>query len=268
MSQSTKESNPPLLVEKDGAVTTIIINDAPWNRLSLEFMDELEVLTEKLASDKSVRAVMITGAGDDHFSVGMNLKQLAGAFNSMSALESILDQRLRVLTAIENMSKPWIAAMYGYCLGGGLELPLACHFRFAAVEGARIGLPELDIGSVPAWGGTARLVRCVGRMHALDMVLRAKKISGPEALQIGLVNEVWPNNELKQRAHDLARELSEMPAGAVAGVLKCVVGAGERSLHEGLYEERQAVLQTSGTKDQMEGMMAFLEKRKPEFNAD
>jgi enoyl-CoA hydratase/carnithine racemase len=268
MSNSVKDSNAPLLVEQDGAVTTITINDEPWNRMSLEFMNELEVQVEKLAADKSVRAVVITSAGDKHFSVGMDLKQLVESAGSRSLIESILDQRLRVLSAIENMKKPWIATLFGFCLGGGLELPLACHFRLAAAENARIGLPEMEIGSIPAWGGSARLVRCVGRMHALDMILRAKKVSGPEALRIGLVNEVWPNNELKQRAQDLAKELSEMPAGSVAGVLKCVVGVGELSLQEGLYAERQAVLNTLGSRDQLEGMIAFMEKRKPKFNQE
>ena len=266
MTDSKTEVKPPLHIQKDGAVTTISINDAPWNRMSLEFMNELEVLVEDLAGDKSVRAVVITGDGDEHFSVGMHLKQMAGTVKSRGDLEAILDQRLRVLAAIENMEKPWIATLFGYCLGGGLELPLACHFRLAAAEGAKIGLPELDIGAVPAWGGTARLTRCVGRMHALDMILRAKHISGPEALRIGLVNEIWPMPELKQKAHDLAVQLSEMPAGSVAGVLKCVVGAGEQSLQEGLYAERQAVLRNRGSKNSREGMMAFIEKRKPKFN--
>ena len=268
MTDSSTAAKPPLVVEKDGGVTIISINDAPWNRMSMEFMDELEVLVEKLASDKSVRAVVITGAGDEHFSVGMHLKQLAASVKSRGDMESVLDQRLRVLAAIENMDKPWIATLYGYCLGGGLELPLACHFRLAAAKGAKIGLPEMDIGSVPAWGGSARLTRCVGRMHTLDMVLRAKHISGPEALRIGLVNEVWPMAELKQKANELAWQLGAMPAGAVASVLKCVVGAGERSLQEGIYEERQAVLRNRGSKNQMEGMLAFIEKRKPVFNQD
>ncbi len=129
-------------------------------------------------------------------------------------------------------------------------------------------MPELEIGSLPAWGGSARLTRCVGRMHALDMILRAKHISGPEAYRIGLVNEVWPMAELKQKAHELAVELSEMPAGSVAGALRCVVGAGEQSLQEGIYEERQAVLRNRGSKNSMEGMMAFIEKRKPVFNQE
>jgi enoyl-CoA hydratase len=177
----------------------------------------------------------------------------------------VLDQRLRVLDAIENLPKPVIAVLYGYCLGGGLELPLACHFRLAA-EDARIGLPELDLGTVPAWGGSARLTRCVGRSHALDMILRARKISGPEALRIGLVNVVWPIGELFGRAAELARELAGMPAIAVAEMLRCIVGAGEKSLAESIADERRAVLATMGTPDQREGMQAFVEKRRPRFN--
>jgi enoyl-CoA hydratase len=255
-------------VERDGAVATLVINDEPMNRMSLDFMDQLEVQLGELAADRSVRALVFTGAGDANFSVGMDLKQMPEGVRRQGSFEAVLDQRLRVLATIENMEKPAIATLYGYCLGGGLELPLACHFRLAAAEGAKIGLPELDLGSLPAWGGTARLARCVGRDHALDMILRAKKISGPEALRIGLVNEVWPNSELRQRAHELAKELADMPAISVAGVLKCVVAAGEKSLEEALAEERRAVLRTGGTKDQQEGMRAFLEKRKPRFTGE
>jgi enoyl-CoA hydratase len=126
----------------------------------------------------------------------------------------------------------------------------------------------MDLGSVPAWGGTARLTRCVGRDHALDMILRGKKISGPEALRIGLVGEVHPNAELKGRAHELAKELAAMPPIAVAGVLRCVVEAGEKTLEEALAEERRAVMRTMGTEDQKEGMRAFLEKRRPRFTGE
>jgi enoyl-CoA hydratase/carnithine racemase len=267
VTNSAKES-PPLLLERDGAVATVMINDPPMNRMSLEFMDELERRVDALASAKSVRAVVITGAGDANFSVGMDLKELPEGVRRKGSIEAVLDQRLRVLAAIENMEKPVIAVLYGYCLGGGLELPLACHFRVAAAEGAKIGLPELDLGTVPAWGGTARLTRCVGRAAALDMILRAKKISGPEALRIGLVHEVCPNSDLKRRAHELAQELAAMPSIAVAGVLKCVIGTGEKSLEEALAEERRAVMRTMGTKDQQEGMKAFLEKRKPNFTGE
>jgi enoyl-CoA hydratase len=236
--------------------------------MSLEFMDALEAEVARVADDPGVRAVVLRGSGEGHFSVGMDLKQLPEGVARMGSLETVLDQRLRVLSAIENLPKPVIAVLYGYCLGGGLELPLACHFRLAAAEGAKIGLPELDLGTVPAWGGSARLTRCVGRDQALEMILRAKKISGPEALRIGLVHEVWPLDELFERAEALASELAEKPARAVAGVLRCVVGAGELPLAQGIAEERRAVLATMGTADQLEGMQAFLEKRRPRFNRE
>ncbi len=255
-----------LRIERDGAVVTLINNDPPRNRMTLEYMDALEAEIAAARDDPSIRAVVITSAGDEHFSVGMDLKQLPEGIQRLGSLEAVFDQRLRVLRAIETLEKPVIATLFGYCLGGGLELPLACHFRLAAEDGAKIGLPEMDLGSIPAWGGTARLTRCVGRDHALDLILRAKKISGPEARRIGLVHEVWPNAELKARAAALAQELAAMPALAVAGVLRCVVTAGEQSLEEALAVERAAVMATMGSPDQQEGMRAFLEKRRPVFN--
>ena len=159
-----------------------------------------------------------------------------------------------------------VATLFGYCLGGGLELPLACHFRLAASEGARIGLPELDLGTVPAWGGTARLTRTVGRANALDMILRAKKIDGPRALAIGLVHELHPVAELKERAMHLARELAARPPIAVAGVLRAVVGAEHLPLDDALWVEREAVRRCNRSADQAEGMAAFMEKRPPQFS--
>jgi enoyl-CoA hydratase/carnithine racemase len=268
MSPDTKNHDGSLLIERDGAVETLVINDAPRNRMGLDFMDALEAEVARLVDDSGVRAVVIRGSGEENFSVGMDLKQLPEGVARMGSVEAVLDQRLRVLSAIENLPKPVIAILYGYCLGGGLELPLACHFRLAAAEGAMIGLPELHLGTVPAWGGSARLTRCVGRNHALDMILRAKRISGPEALRIGLVNEVWPIDELFRRAGDIAHQLADMPAVAVQGMLRCVVGAAEKSLTEAIAEERRAVLSTMGTPDQREGMLAFLEKRAPRFNRE
>ena len=164
------------------------------------------------------------------------------------------------------MQKPWIVTLFGYCLGGGLELPLGCHFRLAADEGAHIGLPELDLGAVPAWGGSARLAKCVGENHAMDMILRSKKISGNEALAIGLVHEVWPLKELKEAALSLAHELASQPAQAVKSMMKVLVNSSDRELEDLLMEERKAVKANSETKDSKEGMLAFLEKRKPIFN--
>lgn len=256
----------PLLLEQQDAVAIIAINDAPRNRMTLEFIDELEQLVEKIAADSSIRAVVLTAEGNDNFSVGMNLKQLPQGIERMGSPDALFDQRLRVISAIETMGKPWIVTLFGYCLGGGLELPLGCHFRLAADEGAQIGLPEMDLGTVPAWGGSARLSKCVGRDHALDMILRGKKVTGPEAHRIGLVHEVWPLAELKGRAIELAQELAAQPALAVSGVLDVVVGSEDKTLEELLQAERAAVKRTLASPDLQEGMQAFLEKRKPIFN--
>ena len=261
-------STDALLVDQDGGVLTLTNNDAPRNRMSLAYMDALEDAVRDAAVDPSVRALVFTAAGDEHFSVGMDLKELMAGAADRGGFEAVLDQRLRVLSAIENMSKPSVATLYGYCLGGGLELPLACHFRLAASTGARIGLPELDLGTVPAWGGTARLTRCVGRDQALDMILRAKKIDGEHAVRIGLAHEVHPMEQLKSAADALAHELAAMPPRAVAGVLRCVVGAGDAPFDEAIAAERRAVVDCSGTADQMEGMRAFLEKRRPVFTGE
>ena len=253
------------VVERRGKVAILTINDPPHNPMSMAFMDRLESLVTDIAADPAVRAVVLTAAGDKNFSVGMNLKEISGSLGDREALDAIFDQRLRVLAAIENMDKPWIATLFGNCLGGGLELPLACHFRLAAQDGARIGLPELHLGTVPAWGGSARLARRVGRDQAIDLILRAKTLSGPEALNIGLVTEVWPNDKLKQRAVELAEELAAMPRLAVATMLHCLVTSDEKTLTESLRDERDAVHATLASPDAMEGLSAFVEKRRPVF---
>ena len=257
-----------LLYETKEAVAILTINDAPYNRMSLDFMDQLENMVNKISVDSSIRAVVLTASGLDNFSVGMNLKQLPEGVERKGSRDALFDQRLSVIEKIENMNKPWIVTLFGYCLGGGLEIPLGCHFRLAASEDAQIGLPELDLGAVPAWGGSARLAKCVGEHYAMDMILRSKKISGKRALEIGLVHEVWPLENLKDAAIQLAKELANQPAKAVESMMKVLVNSSDRSLKELIEEERQAVKDNSGTKDSLEGMTAFLEKRKPIFNQD
>jgi len=258
----------PLLIVREGAVMSLIINDAPWNRLSFAYMDALEAAVREAATDPTVRVLVFTAEGDANFSVGMDLKQATREGEARGGWEAILDQRLRVLAQIESLEKPSIATLFGYCLGGGLELPLACHFRLAADTGAQIGLPEMELGTVPAWGGTARLTRCVGRDRALDMILRARKIDGREALRIGLVQSIHPLAELKVAALALAHELAEQPPLAMAGALRCIVGAGEKPLNEALAEERRAFRRCLASSDQAEGMRAFVEKRRPVFRGN
>lgn len=255
-----------LIFEIDDAVAILTINDAPYNRMSLGFMDALEEMVTKIEKDDSIRAVVLTANGLDNFSVGMNLKQFSEGVEKKGSSDALFDQRLKVIAAIETMQKPWIVTMFGYCLGGGLEVPLGCHFRLAADEGAQIGLPELDLGAVPAWGGSARLAKCVGENQAMDMILRSKKISGKKALEIGLVHEIWPIKELKGAALSLAHELAAQPAQAVKSMMKVLVNSNDRELEELLVEERKAVKDNANTKDSKEGMLSFLEKRKPIFN--
>ena len=256
----------PLLLNCENAVAIISVNDVPYNRMTLAFVDRLETVVNEIADDDSIRAVVLTAEGLDNFSVGMNLKQLPEGIARKGTVDALLDQRLRVIAAIENMHKPWVATLFGYCLGGGLEVPLGCHFRLAAAEGAQIGLPEMDLGTVPAWGGSARLSKCVGRDQALNMILRGKKISGPEALQIGLVQEVWPLAELKSKALKLAEDLAAQPVQSVKGMLETIVGCEDKSLQDLLKAERRAVLNSLNTPDSREGMAAFIEKRRPMFN--
>ena len=256
----------PITISIENNVATITNNDAPYNRMTLEYMDALEEALPEIGADDSVRALIFTAAGKENFSVGMNLKQLGEGVEKKGSFDAVLDQRLRVLSVIENLGKPSIATLFGYCLGGGLELPLACHFRIAAAEGAKIGLPEMDLGTVPAWGGSARLPRVVGRDVAMDMILRGRMIDAHEALKIGLVSEVRPVEELKKRAQELGEELAKQPRLAVKGMLDTLVGFETKTLQQSIEDERAAVHLTQGTPDANEGMLAFLEKREPRFN--
>ena len=256
----------PITISIKNNVATISNNDAPYNRMTLEYMDALEAALPGLGADDKVRALVFTAAGEEHFSVGMNLKQLGEGIEKKGSFDAVLDQRLRVLSQIENLGKPSIATLFGYCLGGGLELPLACHFRIAAADDAKIGLPEMDLGTVPAWGGSARLPRVVGRDAAIDMILRGRMIDANEALRIGLVGEIHPLGDLKKRAQELGEELAKQPRLAVKGMLDTLVGFETKTLGQSIEDERAAVHLTQGTPDANEGMLAFLEKREPKFN--
>lgn len=256
----------PITISIENNVATITNNDAPYNRMTLEYMDALEEALPELGADDNVRALIFTAAGEENFSVGMNLKQLGEGVEKKGSFDAVLDQRLRVLSMIENLGKPSIATLFGYCLGGGLELPLACHFRIAAAQGAKIGLPEMDLGTVPAWGGSARLPRVVGRDAAIDMILRGRVIDADEALRIGLVSETCSVGDLKKRAQELGEELAKQPRLAVKGMLDTLVGFETKTLQQSIEDERAAVHLTQGTPDANEGMLAFIEKREPKFN--
>lgn len=256
----------PYLFSVADNVATFSINDAPWNLMSVEYIDRLEEQLPDVLADERIRAMIFTGEGLDHFSAGMNLRQIPEGIKRAGSPEAFFGQRHRVLDMIENGGTPAIATLFGYCLGGGLELPLACHFRIAADAGAQIGLPEMDLGSVPAWGGSARLPRAVGRTYALDMILRGRKIDGAQAHRIGLVTEILPVADIKSRAQELGQELASQPRAAVKSMLEVIVGYETKTLDQSMNDEKAAVAANRGSADSMEGMRAFMEKRKPVFN--
>ena len=256
----------PYLYRVTNAVATFSVNDAPWNLMSLQYIDRLEEQLPDLLADDAIRAMVFTGEGEANFSAGMNLRQIPEGIKRAGSPEAFFGQRHRVMDMIENGGTPAIATLFGFCLGGGLELPLACHFRLAADQGAQIGLPEMDLGSVPAWGGSARLPRAVGRAHALDMILRGLKIDGEHAYRIGLVSELVPMAELKARAQALGEEIAAQPREAVKSMLDVLVGFETKTLAESLADEGAAVTANRGSVNSLEGMQAFMEKRKPVFN--
>jgi enoyl-CoA hydratase len=252
-----------IVVTRDGLVATIELNDPPLNRLGIALFDALEKAVDELAPDDSVRAIVLRGAGGKNFSVGADIREF-GMAASERGVKRFIGQRLEVIRRIETMKKPVVCAIRGACLGGGLEIALGCHFRIAA-RGAKIGLPEVELGVVPAWGGTQRLTRTIGRARALDVMLRAKNLSADEALEAGIVSEVCEPAELDGRAAALAEELAAKAPIAVAGILEAVVVGGPKSLDDGLAYEYAALERSITSQDMQEGVMAFLQKRKPEF---
>ena len=257
---STEE---PLIVRHEDWVATIELNDPPYNRLGMALIDALEQAVQQLEEDRAIRAVILRGAGDENFSVGADIREF-GAAAAGRGVKDFIEQRLRVIRRIETMSKPVVCAIIGACLGGGLEIALACHFRIAA-RGATIGLPEVELGVVPAWGGTQRLTRAVGRARALEVMLLAKKLSADEAFEAGLLTAVCEPSELDKQVSALATDLASKEPLAVAGILDAVIQGGPKPLTEGLAHEYAALETVIASEDLQEGVLAFFQKRPPNF---
>jgi len=253
----------PIIVLRDGSVATIELNDPPYNRLGMALIDMLERVIQQIDKDESIRAVVLRGSGDENFSVGADIREF-GAAAGGRGVRDFIDQRLRVIRRIETMRKPVVCAIRGACLGGGLEIALGCHFRIAA-RGAKIGLPEIELGVVPAWGGTQRLTRTIGRARALEIMLLAKKLDAREAFEAGVVTAVCEPDELDAQAQALAAELASKAPLAIAGILDAVIQGGPKSLEEGLAHEYAALERVIQSEDLQEGVLAFFQKRPPTF---
>ncbi|MFN8581721.1 MAG: enoyl-CoA hydratase-related protein [Gemmatimonadaceae bacterium] len=216
---------------------------------------------DEASRDRGVGAVIITGAGDKAFVAGADI----GEFAERTVVDqSRVMQDRSVQDAIERLPKPVIAAINGYCLGGGLELAMACDVRLAALS-ATFGQPEINLGIIPGGGGTQRLPRLIGLGAALKLVLTGEPIPANEALRLGLVEEVLSSEELLSRAVLLATRMASRPAVAVAAAKEATRAAMSTTLAEGLRVERGLYLLCFASRDKAEGVDAFLSKRPPQF---
>lgn len=242
---------------------TITINNP--DRLNALDVDHLEALLDAFraaAGDASVRAIILTGAGDKAFVAGANIKQMS----TMSPGEAMRFARLghAVGTAIERTPQPVIAAVNGFALGGGCELALACDIRICSTNAA-FAQPEVGLGIPPGWGGTQRLPRVVGKGIASELIFTGRRIKADEALRIGLVNAVHAPETLLEHARELAAEIVANSPAAIRLSKRLIARSEDAHPSAGLAEEAHAFAEVFGSHDQQAGMKAFLEKRKPVF---
>lgn len=249
-------------LETKDHVCILSINHPPVNSFNYSTIQDMELAVDEIESNREIRAVIITGAGEKGFSSGFDVTDVANA-GAMEKKGSVLWTRL------ENMSKPIIAAMNGFALGAGCELALACHFRIIEDKPkARISLPELKLGMFPLWGGTQRLPMIVGKTKALEMILLSKEISPAEALETGIVYKISREGELMKDALDLAHRLSQAPPLAVKSTLKAMNTGLDKGISEGLKVELEEIGKVKNSKDIQEGFLAFFEKRTPVFTGE
>ena len=252
-----------LILERDGAVAVVTINRPKvLNALNSATMEELTAVMGELGADDSVRAIVLTGAGEKSFVAGADINELA--VQTPVGGRDHAQRGQRVLDTIEQLGKPVVAAINGFAFGGGCELAMACTLRVAA-DTAKLGQPEINLGLIPGYAGTQRLTRLVGRGVALEILLTGDAISAAEAHRIGLVNRVVPAADLMSEAKTLAQHLASKAPVAARFIIDAVTRGADLPLaHAQVYETTLFGL-VSTTDDMREGTRAFLEKRKAEF---
>jgi enoyl-CoA hydratase len=222
-------------------------------------MSELVRGLEELDRDAAVTVIILTG-GERAFAAGADLAEMSQA----TPVDLVMGRRFELWDRIRKISKPMIAAVSGYCLGGGNELAMNCDIIIAS-ETATFGQPEVSVGIMPGAGGTQRLTRVVGKYRAMEMILTGKSISAEEAYRVGLVNRVVPVESLMDEAKKVANEIVSKPPISVRAAKEAILKAQDTTLEVGLDFERKAFYLLFATEDGKEGMKAFLEKRKPTF---
>src|SRR5690348_11713221 len=256
------ETYETLLLEKRERVAIITINRPDKrNALNIKTREEGAALLEQLRNDSSVGVVVFTGAGDKAFIAGADIGEFAGR-TSITQRDVMMGRSL--FTAVDTFPKPIIAMINGYCLGGGCELALACDIRIAS-ERASFGQPEINLGIIPGGGGTQRLTRLVGEGKAMELILTGEIIDARTAYEIGLVNHVFPADQLEAKTLDMANRIAEKGPIALRLAKEAVKLASRSNLDEGLKREIDLFALCFATEDKDEGVKAFLEKRKPVF---
>lgn len=258
----TEEPKYILYEQKDNVATITLNRPQSLNALNTTLLTELRKVLEDIETDPEVHVVVITGAGDKAFCAGADISEILDKAPEEARVWSWWVQG--VLTRIETVKKPAIAKINGFCLGGGLELAMACDFRIAS-ETAIFGLPEISLAIIPGGGGTQRLPRLIGKTKAMELLMTSEQIDAAEAYRLTLVNTVVPVDELDREVDELIKKLlSKSPA--TLGTLKYTVNKGmEMNLEYALEYESECFGVVLTTEDAREGLKAFLEKRKPNY---
>lgn len=244
-------------------VAIITIDRPPVNALNRQVIAELDQTLESVKTDAAVKVAILTGGGSFAFVAGADIKEIASLGSGREAAE-VAARGQAIITKIQRLDKPVIAAINGVCLGGGNELAMACHLRITG-DRARFGQPEINLGLIPGFGGTQRLPRLIGAIKALELILTGDLITAQEAHRLGLVNHVVPQDQVMKAAKDLARKIASKGQVAVREALRVTEHGLEQSLDAGLAAEAEAFGRVAETQDAKEGVSAFLEKRQPKF---
>jgi enoyl-CoA hydratase/carnithine racemase len=260
---SNPQNTPGVIVERDGAILTLRLDrPAKRNALDTRMLETIETTLTAAARDPAVRAVIVTG-GEQVFAAGVDIGEFAARAGVANQYQAAL-ARARCWDALARLPQPTIAAVAGYCLGGGCELALACDLRLAA-ETAVFGQPEVRLGLIPGAGGTQRLPRLIGATRAKELIFFGDPIDAQEAYRLGLVNRVVPADRLLAEARAWADRLAALPPLALAMAKRAIDLGADLALPAALELEQQSFVALFGTADEQEGVAAFLEKRPPHF---
>lgn len=252
-----------ILVNQENGIATVTINrPTKLNALNKLTIEELHEALVQIEMQETIKVVILTGSGEKAFVAGADISEFAHFSVNDGGRLAAKGQEM-VFDSIENFSKPVIAAVNGFALGGGLELAMACHFRMAS-DNAKMGLPEVSLGVIPGYGGTQRLPQLVGKGKAMELIMTAGMISADEALNCGLVNHVTTPEDLLPLTQKIAHKIMRNSLVAIRGAIKAVNACYTDGVN-GYETEVEAFGNCFGTEDFKEGTTAFLEKRKADF---